>query len=303
MKKKNHILLFIVVTFALQAYGQSYTRLNNFWDNLYSINPAAVNYDRFGTATASTRLQSVHFPGAPASYMGTGTIYLDKLYTQFGAKVVTEKKGYTQKLETSLSYAYRVMLNNDWFMNLGVSASYQNLSYDISQIVLPDYETPDFYNNFLTSNYMNAGVGIQFDYNNIKIGASSSNIISTFDSENELYPFTNIVYGMYRQRNSNFINWGFGAAGFQYSNIYQGEFNTTAYFKKTMENQEFQVGLLYRTWKEIGFTFGMDFDWFMFRYSYDYNLGQSFKYSYGSHELMLIYKFDRKYKCVNCDWY
>lgn len=287
----------------MQVYSQSYTRLNNFWDNLYSINPASINFDKYGTVTASTRQQSVHFPGAPTSYMGTGTIYLDHLYTQFGAKVLTEKKGYTQKLETELSYAYRVRLVNDWFMNMGIGVNYQNLSYDISEITFTDHEESEIYDRFLTNNYINTRVGIQFDYYNIKIGASSNNIISAFNKDNELYPFTNIVYGMYRQRNSDFLNWGFGTALFQYSNIYQGEFNTTAYFKKTMQNEEFQVGLLYRTWKEIGFTFGMDFNRFFFRYSYDYNLGQSFNYSYGSHELMLVYKFDRKFKCVNCGWY
>jgi len=304
MKKKIYILCLVcclIMTGNLS--GQTYPRLNNYWDQLYTINPAAINDDYFCTLSTSSRQQWVNYSGAPRTYISTATFYLDDYYTQFGVRMLVEPKGFTQKADLGLGYAYRLMLANNWRLNMGLTLSFQNFSYDISEITFPGIDNPQIYDRMIFTNKINADLGFELNYFTWKLGMSSHNIISAFDNDNDLHPLTNLGYVYYRQQNSNWVNWGGGLSVFQYSNIVQSEINVNAYVKKTYETDDYQIGLLYRTWNELGLIFGMNFGSFKFRISYDYNLGLIRHHSLGTAELMLIYKFNRQGKCRNCGWY
>lgn len=289
-----------MITFSV--FGQSYFRLNNYWDQLYSINPASVNDEYFCTLTTSSALQMVGFPGAPRSYLSTATFYLDKYSTQFGAKLLVEPKGVTLKTDAQLTYAYRVLLANKWRLNMGLGINFQSFSYDVSELIFPSYDNPQVYDRMIFSNNINASLGLELNYHAWKIGLSSHNIVSAFDNSNDLHPLTNLAYVYSRQQNSDWVNWGGGLSIFQYSNVLQGEMNINAYIKKTHENDDFQIGLLYRTWREVGLIFGMNFGSFKFRFSCDYNLGLVRYKSLGTYELMLNYNLNLLQKCKNCGW-
>ena len=134
--RKRHILLcFIAFGVFMQTYAQSNVRLNNFWDNLYSINPAYITNKYLGSIGIAARKQWMGFPGAPSTYLVTGTLVLDKLNTQFGVKAYEDMIGYTHTSSASLSYAYAVNLNDDWRLHLGVAASFQSLWYDMDMSI------------------------------------------------------------------------------------------------------------------------------------------------------------------------
>jgi len=304
MRRKIHIVCVLCsILLTGNTFGQSYPRLNDYWDQLYTINPAYINDDYFGTVTTSSRQQWVSYDGAPRTYLSTATFYLDDYYTQFGARVLVEPKGVTQKLDMQLSYAYRLLLANDWRLNMGLGVNFQNFCYDVSELVFPAFDNPQIYDRMIFTNNINANLGFELNYFTWKIGVSSQNIISAFGAGNDLHPLTNLGYVYYRQQNSDWVNWGGGVSVFQYSNIVQGEININAYIKKTYETDDLQIGLLYRTWHELGLIYGMNFGPFKFRISYDYNLGLIRYHSLGTAELMLIYKFNRQGRCRNCGWY
>lgn len=286
----------------ITSFSQSYSRLNDYWDQLYTINPASINDEYFCTVATSSRQQLKSFPGSPRTYISTATFYLDNYYTQFGAKLLIEPKGVTQKTDAELTYAYRLLLANKWRLNMGLGVNFQSFSYDVSELVFPSDDNPQIYDRMIFTNNINASLGFELNYRAWKIGMSSHNIVSAFSKSNDLHPLTNLAYVYSRQQNYDWINWGGGISIFQYSNIFQGEMNINAYFKKTHETDDFQIGLLYRTWREIGLIFGMNFGPFRFRASCDYNLGLIRDHSWGTYELMLIYNFNLLQRCRNCGW-
>ncbi|MDO9153020.1 MAG: PorP/SprF family type IX secretion system membrane protein [Paludibacter sp.] len=319
MKVKIQITLLILFV-SLQLAGQSNIRFNSFWDNLYTINPAAINDTYLGELSMGTRKQWVNFPGSPATIFAAGTVYVEDLYTQFGIKVLADKIGYTATTDIDLSYAYAIYLNTDWQLNLGLSASFQMLAYDAGKI---NYQTPNdpvAYEKYLTENNMNADLGFEFSHHAWRIGASSQNILSLFKGMkiNDLHANTNMAYAMFKSNENPFVNLGGGICGIHYYGIFppqtagnietktssnfQAEMNVTAFFKRTTENNAFQVGAFYRTWHEMGLLFGIHFDKFRVYYSYDFNLGEIYRKSLGTHEIMLAYKLNRTFKCRNC-WY
>lgn len=302
MRTIINILFLVLILPHLGA--QSHVRLNNYWNNGYSINPAAINDSYQNSVTVATRKQWINFPGSPTTIYASGTMYLSDYSTQFGLKVLTETKGYTQLTDISLGYAYALSLTSDMVLNMGFSANYQNFAYDRSQISFADADNnAALYENLLFKNSYNAALGIELAYNDLKFGVASQNVFSIFNPENTLNLNTNIAYLFYKQYSANPTNFGVGLSAFQYSDMFQVELNGTMFYRRDANSNELQLGLFYRTKIELGAIAGIDFGKFKVSYSFDYNLGQIMNHSFGTHEIMLTYNFKPSRVCKTCRWF
>lgn len=305
LKKQIFILLYCMIS--VFVAGQSDIRFNNFWDNLYSLNPAAVNDAYELTASMGARKQWVNFPGAPVTFLASALTYFPAYNTQLGIKAVVDKIGYTTTSDIDLSYAYAAEIDRRTQLNLGISFSFQTLSYDISKIntePIPVGDDPIIYSNLLNTTNLNSDLGLEFLYNYEWIfGAASHNLFSLFLDINEAHLNTNYVYMIYRQQQRHeYMTWGFGVSGIQYGNLFQAELSATTFFKEPDADNGFQLGLFYRTWREFGAVVGFDLGDFKISYSYDYNVGDIRRRSLGTHEIMLTYKFGKITECRVC-WY
>jgi len=304
MKRQISILFLLISLTFCSLQSQSHIRLNNFWNNGFSINPAAINDSYRNSVTVATRKQWLNFPGAPTAVYASGTMYIEDYYTQLGFKVMTERKGYTQATDINLAYAYALSVSNDLVVNLGLSGSYQNFAYDRNMITFTDPDNSAMiYENLLFKNSFNATLGVELAYNALKLGYCSQNIFSLFNTENQLNFNTNMLYLFYKQQSANTVNLGLGASAFQYSDFFQAELNGSMFYKRDAESNELQLGLFYRTQYELGAIAGIDFGKLKISYSFDYNLGQVFNHSYGTHEIMFTYNFKPSRVCKTCRWY
>ena len=301
MRKATIISIFNLLTILMVA--QSNVRLNNFWEKSYTVNPASVNDRYFAEFNMAARKQWVNFPGAPTTFFVSGTMFLDNLNTQFGLKAYQDKIGYTSTTSVNANYAYALILNRDWHLNMGLGLSFQSVGYDLSQVNSPTPGDPTVYSKLLNENNFNADLGIELQGKRWQFGAASQNLISLFQPINSQFSNTNYIYTKFRENSQNNINLGFGAIGIQYGRFYQMEFNMTSYFKMSPESNAFQLSVFYRTYSEIGFLLGVEIAHNLHvSYSYDYNVGAISSSSYGTHEIMLTYNIDRIFKCQNC-WY
>jgi len=300
---KKTALLLILTLSTLLADAQSNIRLNNDWNKTYMINPASITDKYLAEFNMAARQQWLGFKGAPTTLFASGTLYLDELYTQFGLKVLQDKIGFTSTTDVDLTYAYAMRFNQTWKLNMGLGLSFQSLAYDVSKVNSPTGSDPQVLDRLLNENNVNSDLGFEFTNKSYRLGFASQNIFSLFSPINKLFTNTNYLYGIYRDSNHDFFNVGYGVCGIQYSNMYQMEFNITGYFKATPTVNPFQIGLVYRTWSEVGALFGFDISHnFRVSYSYDYNFSGISNSSFGTHELMLTYRLDKVFQCRNC-WY
>jgi type IX secretion system PorP/SprF family membrane protein len=300
--KKTFILILLNLT-TIMLFAQSNIRLNNDWNKMYIINPASINDQYLAEFNMAARQQWTGFQGSPTTLFASGTLYVDDLYTQFGLKVMQDKIGFTSTTNIDLTYAYAARVNDDWKLNMGLGLSFQMLGYDVSQVISPTPTDPTVLNGLIKQNNVNSDIGFELTNLNCKFGLASQNIFTLFSPVNKMFPNTNFVYAMYLDSSHDAFNMGYGACGIQYSNIYQMEFNLTGYFKPNASTNPIQLGLIYRTWSEIGVLFGFDISHnFRVSYSYDYNFSGISNASFGTHELMLTYRLDKVYHCKNC-WY
>lgn len=301
MKKTLTTLAISFVCFCL--FSQSNIRINNFWDNTYYVNPASVTDNCFAEFTMATRKQWFNFPGSPTTYFGTATSYIKRFKAQVGVKVVQDKTGYTSATDIDFTYAYATWLDRDWRLHLGIGGSVQTLSYDVSKMVIATSYDPSTFDKLLNESNLNSDIGVELASESWTFGASSQNLLSLFNSINNQFSNTNIVYGTYRQNSKNLINMGGGIAGIQYGKMYQMELSVMTYFNATRERNRFQLGAFYRTKKEMGVLFGIDLTkTIRLNYSYDYNIGGIGRSSRGTNEIMLVYKPLKNWGCIMCDY-
>ena len=287
--------------------AQSNIRLNNYWGNAHYINPASI-YDKYQAVfSIAARKQWIGVSGAPMTFFASGSTYLDNLNTQLGLIAIQDKIGYTSITNLDFTYAYALKFQDDMQFHMGVGLTYQSLSYDVSKVNLADDSDPTVYQNLLTENNYNADFGLELTDKNYRIGMSSQNIFSIFSNNHKYQTNTNFIYARYRQLSNNMVNMGFGVCGIQYSNMYQAEFNVTSYFKVgqrsglTETPDQFDVGLLYRTGRGIGFILGYDLsESIHLSYSYDYNVSGVSRHSIGTNELMITYNLEKQQVCHNC---
>lgn len=300
---KRILILSLFISFLSSLFAQSDIRFNNYWDKTFIINPASINDLSLMEFSMASRKQWVGFSGAPTTFFASGTIYIEKLNTQFGLRATQDKIGYTSTSDIDFTYAYSLELEEDWRWNMGVGLSYQSLSYDLSMITYASATDPTVYSRLVQDNNFNSNLGFELVNRNWRLGASSKNIFSLFLPINTLFTNTNFLYGIYRQNKKGVVNLGFGACGIQYANIYQMELNVTSYFKLAPDLNGFNVGMIYRTWNEMGAIFGMDLSRNLkMSYSYDFNLSGVRNSSTGSHEIMLTYRLNKPSVCINCDY-
>jgi len=302
--RKRHILLcFIAFGVFMQTYAQSNVRLNNFWDNLYSINPAYITNKYLGSIGIAARKQWMGFPGAPSTYLVTGTLVLDKLNTQFGVKAYEDMIGYTHTSSASLSYAYAVNLNDDWRLHLGVAASFQSLWYDMDMIRVDYLTDPTIPEKLVRTNHYNADLGAELASRSLRIGISGQNIFSMFRNNNQDIANSNFIYATYRNfsEEESQIDLGGGIYGVKNMRVYQMGLSGTAYFKNAAMDDLFQVGVFYRTPNEMGAIAGFNISKSLYvSYSYDFNVSGISRSSTGSHELMLILHLNKRDECHTC---
>jgi type IX secretion system PorP/SprF family membrane protein len=307
MKKILILFSYIIVTFSVVA--QSNIRLNNYWGNMYYINPASI-YDKYQAVfNVAAQKQWLGIEGAPTTFFASGITYLDPYHTQLGLSLVQDKIGYTSTTNINLSYAYAIMLAREWQFHFGLGANYQSISYDISSVSMSNGTDPVAYDGLLSEKGLNADLGVEVTNKSVKFGVVSQNLASLFAKERPLQSNTNLIYAKYRQNTDNIVNFGAGVCGIQYLNIYQMELNMTSYFKFNQYSgllykpDLFDIGMFYRTGSEVGLILGFNVgESIHLSYSYDYHVGTLSRGSYGTNELMITYNLSRKATCHNC-WY
>ena len=302
MKKIASIFLFFALS--LVGLSQSNIRINNYWENTYYINPASIYSEYQFVASAAARKQWIGFPGAPETeYLSfAARVFTNKTQNnqvgQFGLKAYHDIIGYTEFINMSPSFSFSVRLNTKWLMNFGAAYKIQSISYDKSKITLQsdDYFSPqsdplvDALNDRRIEH--NADIGIEFVGNSRLVGASIQNLMSLFNKDtSSLQTNSNFLYGIYRLEIDDYFNVLFGASAIKNNNVYQGEFNVSGILK-VGKLPVMQLGVFYRTIKETGVLFGIDLPGTVrLAFSYDFHVGDISHSSFGTPEVLLVWKF------------
>lgn len=160
MKKYIYTLFLMIVGFSL--FGQQEVQSTYFMYNQQLNNPAYVGSRNVASFTALYRNQWAGFEGAPK--MGTLSFQSPLLGERaaVGATMAYSTQGITKSWFTSFAYSYKVPINEDLAMRLGLQASIKYLGIDFSddQVVLASLNDPSISTGQQNEEYLvNVGAG------------------------------------------------------------------------------------------------------------------------------------------------
>ncbi len=290
---KKQILLTVTI-FPLVLFGQT-SEIINFWDNSYLINPASINPKYTSEIFLSHRSQWVGLEGAPQTYYAAATLSSEKFKSQIGVKIVSDKIGYFSLTDCNLAYSYFIRFRKSR-LNFGISGIYSALALDASKIYSEVENDPVMAIRINKVSKFDADLGMEYVQENFRVGFSSNRIFGLFaDKSNpNLRDNTNYVYALYRQQTDKFINFGAGLSLINNKFATLAEVNLSTFIRPDAESNPFQLGVTYRTNKQISFQTGIYIGAnlkLLYNYEIDYSpLGLR---TGGTHELMLRVRIER----------
>ncbi|MDD2797034.1 MAG: type IX secretion system membrane protein PorP/SprF [Bacteroidales bacterium] len=293
------LLIFaLAVPFENSLVAQQDAVYNYTMYNLLSLNPAYAGSRDALTATLLHRNQWIGFEGAPV----TSTLILHSpVYDRkvnLGLTIVDDKVGVIHERSVHVDYAFRFNVTKYSQLALGLKVGVKSLSADLSTLSTEQQSDPLFANDFTSGVYPNFGFGIYFSQDKFYFGLSSPRLLE----DSQQYRLGDGDKNMFfkEQRQYFLISGGivtlsndFDLKPTLFARATKGLSPIIDVTSTVIFDDKFQLGVMYRTSKEVGVLAGVTlFPRLFVGYSYDWSIGsQSSKYNFGSNEVVLQYDF------------
>ena len=295
MKK---IILAIICFFILgNATAQQETAFSQYHMNHFLVNPAAAAHSNFHSIFTHVRFQWTGLPNAPK----TGIFSYQGPFERIGlgATLFSDRVASLHRFGANFAYAYRSRIKNN-HLSIGLSGHYQRFFLDRNAPDgVEDQDDIVVYEAMDGLNVYDANLGIYFYNEKMYFGFSVPNIVqarlntigtnlSTISQLSRQYIF--IAGYKYLPEKSFFSI----EPSLLIRKIESLPFQALFTMKLGMMNERFFSSFTYGTTDVITMTLGCQvLPEAKFAYSYDYALGELYRYTRGSHEISFIWEFGK----------
>ncbi len=301
MKKINIFIAFICIfLFAYQGKAQQIPLYTQYIFNSFVINPSIAGTHNYYQVRMNTRVQYVGIPDHPLT--STISVYGPHKSEDmgWGGFIYTDNTGPTSRSGFNASYAYNISLNETMRLSMGASIGFLQYKIDMSRIDFMNEEPLQTHTGYVPD----ASIGVYLYSYNYHVGLSTAQLLN-----NKL----NIPYkpveeeeeksegGINRLKSHFFLS-----GGYRYYLDRDWSIEPTMILKamypvplqlnltvKGIYQDMVWGGVAYRTQDALSFLVGYIHEkQYYFGYSYDLVLSSLNRYSSGSHEISIGYRFD-----------
>ncbi|MDO8896052.1 MAG: PorP/SprF family type IX secretion system membrane protein [Bacteroidales bacterium] len=144
MKKLNYNIIFVLILlFGSQLLkGQTDVLFSNSGMNAEVFNPALIENNNMINLQMLTRRQWVGFPDAPTVEQLSLSTFFDNRSMGLKFSVINQTVGKEITRKLNLAYAYRIYLNPEISLNMGLSAGMYQRQIEFSKLVFLDGNEP-----------------------------------------------------------------------------------------------------------------------------------------------------------------
>jgi type IX secretion system PorP/SprF family membrane protein len=135
VKTKVAIITALTLGFAHISMAQISSRIDQYFLDPSSINPAAINFQKYGSLNLFYNKTFAGVTGAPENVIANLVMPLKNEKTAFGVFYQREKAGFQQLHNAFVSYAYAIPLSDETKLSFGVSLGVLNQSFDASKAI------------------------------------------------------------------------------------------------------------------------------------------------------------------------
>jgi len=326
MKKtiKIILLLGLSVQFANAQQGPLYSQ---YMLNKFLINPAVAGANGYTSLNLVARDQFTGFVNSPRTFAITcQTRLLNDSYIKkklqvkkkpkkatrdervgLGAHIFSDRNGIISKTGIELTYAYHIKVSNDYQLSFGLSGSGFQYKLDDSKSYIYDPDDPFLNSNRKSFWVPDASFGTYYSNNSLYAGLSMNNLFGSSFKLGSSHIKDNFrtarTYSVMTGYKFNFEN---GLALEPSLLLRAAKLATELDISTKLTYQdEYWLGLSYRSDKTLVSMIGLSVDVFYFAYAFDASLSGVRSYGNGSHELMLGVRFgdmsSRRFRWIKQD--
>ena len=302
LKQRNmrtlNIFAIIIVFFTSYQFAnsQQISVDNQYIVNKYSLSPAYAGINDATEIYVGHRQNWSGFQSAPRkSGINLNTPISAK--SGFGGLMTYNQAGIFNTITTQLSFAQKVNLSEKSFLSFGLSAGVSNYYIGYSYKGTETQSDPVLANSqSIQTTRPEASFGILYSINKFNFGIALPRLLDSKTRTND----KSIVLSnrQYRVHISNQFNLGrnWQAEPFVVVNKTDNSklmYDVAAIFKF---KEQIWAGATYRANNAIGISAGINYNNFIFNYTYEFSGKGMGSYSSGSHEITIGYKLDKKGK-------
>lgn len=295
--KKTLFTLFIAT--CLGGFSQNQFHIGQYAVHQPFLNPASIGSMNEINMALLYKAQWVRFEGAPQMGGFNFNMPLGKTQTNYlGLTFVNDRVGINSSNEISGTYAYKIKTGDKSRLIFGVSASLNLVKADLAEAEIIDIGDPIYSSNSPTFALPNFKFGSYFYKNSFYVGFVIPNILEnkiiddngpsgdfSFNPKNIHY----YLHGGYKWRVKGKHDVIFSTLIKEVSGApLQFDLNLNTMFK-----ERFGLGVSYRSSKEMMLSMAIYLapQWLL-SYGYEYGFSELNKFNLGTHEILMVYRFN-----------
>ncbi len=301
MKYKFIILTLFV--FSVQLNAQQIGMYSHYFYKPMIYNPAFTGSDEATNVMVISRSQWTDFRNSPQLNILTvdGSILENK--AGFGAQLISDKKGLTNRTSGNLFYSYKLKLSDDAIILFGVSAGIVNQRINYFDALVENNTDPTLFSSNEQKTTFDANAGLGFNWKGLQFGAAVPQIIGNkinyVDNTNVRAYYSQARHYMGSLKYKFFIS---KEKGISITPLALVRFvpNTPFQYDGNINfdwQNKFWIGATYKSDYAVGANAGFCIHKQLYvGYSYDFIIGNIAKYAGTSHEIMVNLKFGKNKK-------
>ena len=287
MKKSIIILLFVFFAQLNNLSGQIPIKHNLYYENGYTINPAAVFQNKLFSASLSVNQSYVGFEDAPQ----TNSIYFfgpisDKVGV--GLNIKNSNQGIFTMNNFTGTYAYKVKFSENQFLSMGLSMGLSWQKTGTNQIDAINRDDPFLIDaSYADKKYFVNEIGFMYRYNGLQLGLAAPYFVQS--TYHHYYGYASIDIGTPRDEKGFTVT---PMVFYQYLPINSSQVDASLKFRY----KSLWTSAAFRSNGNMFLGIGAEFSNFRIAYSYEFNNQSLSHISNSSQEIMIAYKFNLRFK-------
>jgi type IX secretion system PorP/SprF family membrane protein len=303
---KKSVLILILVLCSMLTYAQQVGMYSHSFYKPMIVNPAFAGADEFANAMLISRNQWTNFKGAPQQTLFTADGNIMEKKVGIGLSLSSERKGLTSKIGGNMFYSYKLELNKDMSLALGLALGVADQTINFSNALVETPSDPTLYTDSQHKTVFTADAGLAFAWKDLKIGLAIPQLMGTklksadyVDSVTVHAYYTQVRHYMFSAQYRYFIakEKGISIVPMAIMRIVpHAPFQFDGTVNIDWENK-FWAGITYKSKYALALNVGICLQkQLCIGYSYEIITGSIGKYAGISHEIMINFKLAKNKK-------
>ncbi len=293
---KRLLIFLVTIAGAGIIYGQQSPLYTQYIQNPFVINPAVAGTLNFFQIKLIQRIQWIGFNDAPitTSFSVYGPVSAKNKDMGYGGTFYSDITGPTSRLGARGSYAYNIKINETERISFGAALGIMQYRVDGTKIgLVNDPASPQTVTNIPL---LDGLAGVYFYDSNLQVGLSADNLFNNsinLDNSGSSKALGKLNSDYYLMGSYKWIlnrRWNVEtASGIRFVGLSVVQFDLSA---KAEYMRKLTFGLAYRLQDAVSVILGYYFTNHIYvGYSLDISTSQIFNYSFGTHEILIGYRF------------